>query len=217
MRARALSLSRLARYSAKDSRRKRKEYIEKLEAANNQLHSRLSKLGGVNSALKKQLHHFHQLIQPGAKTKAAGNKATSLMMLCLVFSRKAQNLGIDIGIVPESAPAMLADLGASSAPSSSPSSSSSSTHRMDESGNREETDDVQVELTPVRHDGAGTFTMDDSRKRLVVDAAAEAGLAGLFPHDALSIEAAMAFAPSFSAGGGSREPLPYKATPGYIL
>jgi len=76
------------KYSAKDSRRKRKEYIESLEAVNNKLGSQVSTLNNDNNSLRRQLRSIKKLIQP-KKIQKAG--PSTLIMLCLLLSRNNNN------------------------------------------------------------------------------------------------------------------------------
>lgn len=84
------------KYSAKDSRRKRKEYVETLEAKNSDIDAQLRELRGENKSLHKQLSAMRVAFQrSGAKSAkcaqamgSCGSSATSaaLLLMCLLVS-----------------------------------------------------------------------------------------------------------------------------------
>lgn len=196
------------KYSAKDSRRKRKEYMEQLEQANSQLHTRLSKFKSENGMLKKQLQQINRLFRHGRSkgaSKAAGIRTSaSLLMMCLVFSRRAGNMHIDESEVS----------------SDSTASRSAQTEILvtgDKGRSRVSAVDLEAltelqDLKPLGQADQNEPPTNEEGKRLVRDAITKAGLGRFLPDDELDLDSAMVFEPSF--GPASKElDLPPVATP----
>lgn len=88
------------KYSAKDSRKKRKEYMDGLEQTNAELSDQLSASRRENTALKSKLRSVQTLFKPAAKASASlasKTRKSAMLLLCLLFSR--QQHGFDLGSV----------------------------------------------------------------------------------------------------------------------
>lgn len=170
------------KYSAKDSRRKRKEYIEQLEQANTQLHSRVNKLGAQNDVLKGQLKHFHQMFRRVPKGKAGAMKTSALLMMCLLISRKQTSHD---GQSESGLSTVLMD-------------NTENAARHKASGLSADFDQIPLELKPFGSmKGDGYLPLTDNLRQLIVKTAKTAGIGKMVPDDKLAVEAAMAFEPTF--------------------
>eukprot|EP00038_Savillea_parva_P007003 m.167230 g.167230 ORF g.167230 m.167230 type:complete len:400 (-) comp12798_c0_seq1:97-1296(-) len=83
------------KYSAKDSRKKRKEYIDSLEATNADLSEQLQASRREMSNLRVKLNSVQSLFRPAAKASASMARKSAVLLLCLLFSR--QQHGMDVG------------------------------------------------------------------------------------------------------------------------
>lgn len=85
------------KYSAKDSRKKRKEYMDGLAQANADLADQLTASRRDASALRSKLRGVQSLFRPAAKASvgvASKTRKSAVLLLCLLFSRQH---GLDLG------------------------------------------------------------------------------------------------------------------------
>eukprot|EP00040_Diaphanoeca_grandis_P022475 m.120773 g.120773 ORF g.120773 m.120773 type:complete len:471 (+) comp28829_c2_seq1:394-1806(+) len=179
------------KYSAKDSRRKRKEYIENLEAINNRLSSQVSNLHGDNNSLRKQLHSIKKLIQP---RKVKGSSPSTLIMLCLLLSRNNKSLNPSNSM--DTSVDETAGLSTASTPRITPVTEGITLESMEESHTKSK------QLHSV-------FSMADPT-RLLLKSATEGGWDSIFPTDSdMAVEGVATFEP---AVGDAKPEFPWVST-----
>eukprot|EP00036_Acanthoecidae_sp_10tr_P009412 CAMPEP_0182915472 /NCGR_PEP_ID=MMETSP0105_2-20130417/348_1 /TAXON_ID=81532 ORGANISM="Acanthoeca-like sp., Strain 10tr" /NCGR_SAMPLE_ID=MMETSP0105_2 /ASSEMBLY_ACC=CAM_ASM_000205 /LENGTH=393 /DNA_ID=CAMNT_0025052341 /DNA_START=76 /DNA_END=1257 /DNA_ORIENTATION=- len=90
------------KYSAKDSRKKRKEYMDGLEQANADLSDQLSASQRENATLRSKLRSVQSLFRPACKRStslASKSRKSAMLLLALLFTRQQQGGVVDLSSV----------------------------------------------------------------------------------------------------------------------